>query len=48
METSSKLINKANPETNNNTGKNNRFKNRPSMFQLLNKWLLEMKQNTCE
>ena len=43
-----KLINKTNTETSNDTAKNNRFKNRPPIFQLLNKWLLEMKQNMCE
>ena len=45
-----KLINKASPETRNmhNTGKNNRFKNRPSILQLVNKWLIEIKQNMCE
>ena len=47
---SRKFVNKANPETSNrlDAGKNNRFKNRPSIFQLLDRWLLEMKQDTCE
>ena len=47
---SRKLIDRANPETSNrpNTGKNGRFRDRASIFQLLSKWLIELKQNMCE